>query len=126
MVEIFYYLVPKEIAERSGLMGKRYRVTDGRFVFDSKDLSIAHVTEEEMSDVEQIDERTATSLIARNNYRMGAQGTTYRSAVITEAETSANQETEQGAEEDTESAENAEEGETEENEEQEIKGDENE
>ena len=39
MLETATYLVTKEIAIRSGLVDSRYRIADGRFVLNNRDLS---------------------------------------------------------------------------------------
>lgn len=78
MIESAYYLVSKEIAIRCGLLNDRYRVKDGRYVLDNKDLSRIRFTPDEyingLSGIEKTDEETATALIAANDYQMGEAG----------------------------------------------------
>lgn len=69
------YLVTKDIATRSGLIDSRYRIADGRFVLDNKDLSRVRFTTDEyingLQGVEKVDDATAKTLIAQNGYQMG-------------------------------------------------------
>jgi hypothetical protein len=67
-----FYLVTRDIAIRSGLVGKRYRTKDGRYVLDNKDLSRIRFTTDEyingLNGVEKITEAQAASLIAEAGY----------------------------------------------------------
>lgn len=69
------YLVSEEIAIRSGVIESRYRVSDGRFVLDSKDLSRIRFTIEEyihgLDGVEMVDAERAKTLISANGNVMG-------------------------------------------------------
>lgn len=69
------YLVTRTIAIRSGLIESRYRIADGRFVLDNKDLQRVRLTSEEyitgLQGVEKVSEEEARTLIARNGYKMG-------------------------------------------------------
>lgn len=69
------YLVTKDIAIRSGLIESRYRIADGRFVLDNKDLSRVRFTPDEyisgLAGVEKVSEEEAETLIAQNGYQMG-------------------------------------------------------
>ena len=69
------YLVTKDIAIRSGLIESRYRIADGRFVLDNKDLSRVRFTPDEyisgLDGVEKVSEDEAETLIAQNGYQMG-------------------------------------------------------
>ncbi len=69
------YLVSRDIAIRSGLIQIRYRIADGRFVLNNKDLSYVRFTPDEyingLSGVERTSEEIATRLIAENGYKMG-------------------------------------------------------
>lgn len=69
------YLVTKDIATRSGLIDSRYRIADGRFVLDNKDLSRVRFTTDEyingLQGIEKVDDATAKTLIAQNGYQMG-------------------------------------------------------
>ena len=69
------YLVTKDIAIRSGLIESRYRIADGRFVLDNKDLSRVRFTPDEyisgLAGVEKVSEEEAKTLIAQNGYQMG-------------------------------------------------------
>lgn len=77
MLDTAIYLVTKDIALRSGLISSRYRIADGRFVLDNKDLSRVRFTTDEyingLSGVEKTDELTAKTLIAQNGYKMGEE-----------------------------------------------------
>lgn len=69
------YLVSRDIAIRSGLIQIRYRIADGRFVLNNKDLSYVRFTPDEYIDglkgVERTSEEIAARLIAENGYKMG-------------------------------------------------------
>lgn len=69
------YLVSRDIAIRSGLIQIRYRIADGRFVLNNKDLSYVRFTPDEyingLSGVERTSEEIAARLIAENGYKMG-------------------------------------------------------
>lgn len=75
MVDTSLYLVTRDIAIRSGVANKRYRVPDGRFVLDNKDLSRIRFTTDEyvsgLKGVEKISDTEAATLIARQGYQMG-------------------------------------------------------
>lgn len=70
-----FYLVTRDIAIRSGLKDSRYRIADGRFVLDNKDLSRVRFTTDEyisgLQGVEKTNEETARTLIAQNGFVMG-------------------------------------------------------
>lgn len=72
------YLVTADIATRSGLIENRYRVADGRYVLDNKDLSRVRFTTDEyisgLEGVEKVDPERADTLIAENGYKMGYDG----------------------------------------------------
>lgn len=74
-LDIQHYLVTKDIAIRSGLIQSRYRIADGRFVLDNKDLSRVRFTTDEyisgLQGVEKVTEERAETLIALNGYQMG-------------------------------------------------------
>lgn len=71
------FLVTKDIAIRSGFINSRYRIADGRFVLDNKDLSCVRFTVEEyisgLEGVEKVDDETAQRLIAENGYQIGPE-----------------------------------------------------
>ena len=71
------YFVTKEIAIRSGHVDSRYRIADGRFVLDNKDLSHVRFTTDEyingLEGVEKTDNETAQTKIAENGYQMGLE-----------------------------------------------------
>lgn len=75
MLETAFYLVIKSIAVRSGVIESRYRIADGRFVLDNKDLSRIRFTVDEyisgLAGVEKVSEERAKTLIAENGYKMG-------------------------------------------------------
>lgn len=89
------YLVTKDIAIRSGLMQTRYRIADGRFVLDNKDLSRVRFTTDEyisgLEGVTKVNEEEAQTLIAQNGYKMGEEG----EEAPTTTETNENQEEEE-------------------------------
>lgn len=89
------YLVTKDIAIRSGLMQTRYRIADGRFVLDNKDLSRVRFTTDEyisgLEGVTKVSEEEAQTLIAQNGYKMGEEG----EETPTTTETNENQEEEE-------------------------------
>lgn len=69
------FLVTQEIAVRSGVIESRYRIADGRFVLDNKDLSRIRFTTDEyingLAGVEKVTDVVAQRLIAENGYQMG-------------------------------------------------------
>ena len=71
------YLVTRDIAIRSGLIESRYRIADGRFVLDNKDLSRVRFTPDEyisgLAGVEKVSGEEAETLIAQNGYQMGEE-----------------------------------------------------
>ena len=71
------YLVTKDIAIRSGMIESRYRIADGRFVLDSKDLSRVRFTSDEyvtgLHGVEKVTQDVARSLIAQNGFTIGLE-----------------------------------------------------
>ena len=75
MMESATYLVTREIAERSGLIDTRYRIADGRFVLNDRDLARVRFTTDEyisgLQGVEKVSTQEAETLIAQNNYTMG-------------------------------------------------------
>lgn len=77
MLETATYLVTKEIAIRSGLISSRYRVADGRFVLNNRDLSRVRFSPDEyingLEGVEKISSEQAKTLIRQNNFRLGAE-----------------------------------------------------
>jgi hypothetical protein len=74
MLDVAYYLVTREILERAGLAGQRYRSKDGRYVLDNKDLSRVRFTSEEyisgLQGVEKITAEQAKQAIAEGGYQM--------------------------------------------------------
>lgn len=85
------YLVTREIAERSGLITSRYRVADGRYVLDNKDLSRVRFTTDEyisgLEGVEKVDPSVADTLIAENGFKMGYDGLEDNTQAVNETET---------------------------------------
>ena len=77
MVDITFYLVTQAIAQRSGVIESRYRIKDGRFVLDNKDLSYIRFTPDEYIDglkgVEKVSKDDAMLLIKENGYKMGVE-----------------------------------------------------
>lgn len=73
MTDNAFYLVGEELARRSGLIGQRYIIKDGRFVLDKKDLTRIQLTAEEFVkglDAERVSAEKAKTLIARNGFKM--------------------------------------------------------
>lgn len=109
------YLVSEEIATRSGVIESRYRVSDGRFVLDSKDLSRIRFTIEEyihgLDGVEMVDAERAKTLISANGNVMGlpkAQEPTVAPVIDTQTPDNIQQpeENEEPQDEEAESGEN--------------------
>lgn len=69
------YLVTADVAERTGLIQSRYRVKDGRYVVNDRDLGRIRLTTEEyiggLQGVEAVSDNDAETLIADNSYQMG-------------------------------------------------------
>lgn len=69
------YLVTRDIAVRSGLIESRYRIKDGRFVLNNRDLSRVRFTIDEyingLSGVEKVSAEEAITLIRQNNFTIG-------------------------------------------------------
>jgi hypothetical protein len=69
------YLVTRDIAVRSGLIESRYRIKDGRFVLNNRDLSRVRFTIDEyingLSGVEKVSAEEAKTLIRQNNFAIG-------------------------------------------------------
>ena len=74
MIDIAFYLVTKDIARRTGLVGERYIAPDGRYILDNKDLSRIRLSTDEyingLQGVEKITKEEAKTLIAQGGYRM--------------------------------------------------------
>lgn len=75
MLDTAFYLVTSEIARRGGVIESRYRVSDGRFVLDNKDLSRIRLSADEyvtgLEGVEKISAHEAKTLIAKNGFKKG-------------------------------------------------------
>jgi len=75
MVDNKFYLVSQSVAQRSGVIESRYRIADGRFVLETKDLAGIRLTSEEyvtgLDGVEMVSKQDAMILIKDNNYQMG-------------------------------------------------------
>ncbi|MBQ7684355.1 MAG: hypothetical protein IJT48_07675 [Bacteroidaceae bacterium] len=71
-----YYLAAPPIAERTGLIGSRYRVRDGRYVLSYMDMKNIRFTPDELLNgigqyIEEVGEEEAGRLIAENGYKIG-------------------------------------------------------
>ena len=90
-IDTAFYLVTKDIALRSGLVGQRYIAPDGRYILDNKDLSRIRFTTEEyitgLQGVERITSADAQRLIAEGRYNMTEQPTTVEEEEETNEET---------------------------------------
>lgn len=77
MLETATYLVTKEIAIRSGLVDSRYRISDGRFVLNNRDLSRVRFEPDEyingLEGVEKVTPEHAKTLIRQNNFAIGLE-----------------------------------------------------
>lgn len=77
MLETATYLVTKEIAIRSGLVDSRYRIPDGRFVLNNRDLSRVRFEPDEyingLEGVEKVTPERAKTLIRQNNFAIGLE-----------------------------------------------------
>ena len=75
MIDIAFYLVTKDIAQRAGLVWERYTAPDGRYILDNKDLARIRFTTDEyvsgLQGVEKITQAQAKTLIAQGGYNMG-------------------------------------------------------
>lgn len=69
------YLVSEDIARRSGLIDSRYRIQDGRYVLNDRDLARIRFTADEyisgLPGVEKTTSEEAHTLIAGNNFHLG-------------------------------------------------------
>lgn len=68
-----FYLVTQDIAQRAGVIGRRYKTRDGNYIVDNKDLShVRFTTDEYMSGlsgiIKKITEQEASLLIAQGGY----------------------------------------------------------
>ena len=77
MLETATYLVTREIAIRSGLVDSRYRIADGRFVLNNRDLSRVRFEPDEyingLEGVEKVTPERAKNLIRKNNFAIGLE-----------------------------------------------------
>lgn len=75
MMDSATYLVSEAIAQRSGMIESRYRIADGRFVLNDRDLARVRFTTDEyisgLQGVERVDASYARTLIAQNGFKMG-------------------------------------------------------
>ena len=111
-MDLAFYLVPKNVAVRSGQIQNRYRTADGRFVLYNKDLAGIRLTTEEyvtgINGIEKVTEEEAKRQIALGGFKMGdapAQrqfSQQQEEAVSEEAEQAAAEETEETEQESNE------------------------
>jgi hypothetical protein len=77
-MNITFYKVVENIAQRSGLIFGRYRTKDMNWILDNNDLRRVRFTPDEYIDglqgVVKITGAEADALIAENNYQMGYEG----------------------------------------------------
>ena len=77
-MNITFYKVFENIAQRSGLILERYRTKDMNWILDNNDLRRVRFTPDEYIDglqgVVKITGTEADALIAENNYQMGYEG----------------------------------------------------
>lgn len=75
MLDTSFFLATRDIAQRSGVLNERYRIADGRYVLDNKDLGRIRLTSEEyvtgLAGVERISRDKAYALITANGNQMG-------------------------------------------------------
>ena len=73
------YLVTKEIAERSGLLGSRYMISDGRYVLNDRDLARVRLSADEyingLKGAEKVDSNLAKNLIRQNGFKFEMEDT---------------------------------------------------
>lgn len=69
------YVVSRDVALRTGEIENHYRTADGRFILDSRTLSLIRFRPDEyingLSGVEKITHDEALSLIAQGGYHLG-------------------------------------------------------
>ena len=98
-VNTTYFLATQDIAQRTGLVGKRYVTQDGRFILDNKDLSRLRLTPEEyitgLQGIERVNAAQVQTLIALGGYSMQPK-------VVEEEESGNEQEQEIEQEQETE------------------------
>lgn len=98
MIDIAFYLVTKDIAQRAGLIRERYIAPDGRFILDNKDLARIRFTTDEyvsgLHGVERITQAQAKTLIAQGGYNMGENNNVAEVATEEPEETTENNEQE--------------------------------
>lgn len=75
MIDNSLYLVTPEIAQRSGTISGRYRIADGRFVLNNKDLERIRFTTDEyihgLQGIEKVEKNYAKKLIENNGFSIG-------------------------------------------------------
>lgn len=75
MIDIAFYLVTREVAERCGLLNERYITDDGKFILDNKDLSRLRLTSTEfvngVQGIEMITKEEADDKIKQGGYQLG-------------------------------------------------------
>lgn len=68
-----YYIVPHQIALRTGDIGNCYKTADGRYVMDSRLLKRIQLTGDEflngLNGIERISRNEALTLIAQGGYK---------------------------------------------------------
>ena len=102
MIDTQVYLVTREVAQRTGQLQYKYRTRDGRFIVDSRTLSMVRMTTEEyihgIQGIEPITVEEMEALKAENGYVMGDAP----SPVVPKVSEEVSEEVEEPTEEETE------------------------
>lgn len=75
MIDIKFYVISAALAQRIGLVGKRYLTQDGRYIIDNADLKRLSLTSEEfingVQGLQAINKEEAKAMIALGGYTLG-------------------------------------------------------
>ena len=114
MTDLQHYVATADVAQRSGMIATRYRLADGTFILNNRDLRGIRMTSDEMltgiKGITPISEKDAIAAIADNGFKLGLEqisdnGETLEDVGLTEtnneespAEEEVQEESEQGEE----------------------------
>lgn len=91
MIDIGFYAVTPEVAQRAGLQGQRYKTADGEYILDNKDLERITLTSQEfltgIQGIRAVTQEEAERLIAEGKYQLGGETETADNAEVTNEET---------------------------------------
>lgn len=77
MTDLQHYVATADVAQRSGMIATRYRLVDGTFILNNRDLRGIRMTSEEMltgiKGITPISEKDAIAAIADNGYKLGME-----------------------------------------------------